>query len=143
MDAVPQLAALTSERSMLVAAGRARKSAAKNATPGAPIFGAPIRGMGALIETLTQRVTALGATIELNSRVHSITKSGKRYHVHTNDKQYECDAVVVASPARHSAPFINDLDSRASELLLRCPRKIGLHISQVAAIWFRNLTNAG
>lgn len=117
MAAVPQLAALTAERSMLLAAGRARKAAAKNAKPGAPIFGAPIRGMGALIETLTQRVTALGAQIVLNSRVNSITKSGHHYHVHTDGMQYECDAVVVASPARHSAPFIQDLDHRASELL--------------------------
>lgn len=117
MAAVPQLAALTAERSMLLAAGRARKAASRNAKPGAPIFGTPIRGMGALIETLTQRVTALGAQIVLNSRVNSITKSGHHYHVHTDGMQYECDAVVVASPARHSAPFIHDLDHRASELL--------------------------
>jgi oxygen-dependent protoporphyrinogen oxidase len=117
MEAVPQLSALTTERSMLLAAGRARAAAAKNAQPGAPIFGTPLRGMGALIETLSQRVTALGASIILNARVHSVTKSGHHYIVHTDSNDYEADAVVVASPARHSAPFIRDLDTHAGQLL--------------------------
>lgn len=145
MAAVPQLAALTADRSMLLAAGRARKAATKNATPGAPIFGAPIRGMGALIETLTQRVTALGASIVLNSRVHSITKSGHHYHVHTNDRQYECDAVVVASPARHSAPFMHDLDVRASQLLAEWTHASVVLISLAvpAKNWPAHLTGSG
>ena len=145
MAAVPQLAALTAERSMLLAAGRARKAASKNAKPGAPIFGAPIRGMGALIETLTQRVTSLGGSIVLNSRVHSITKSGHQYHVHTDGKQYECDAVVVASPARHSAPFIHDLDKRASELLAEWNHAsvILITLAIPAKNWPAKLTGSG
>jgi protoporphyrinogen/coproporphyrinogen III oxidase len=117
MEAVPQLSALTTERSMLRAAGRARTAAAKNAQPGAPIFGAPIQGMGALIGTLAQRATSLGANIVLNARVHSVTKSGHHYIAHTDGHDYEADAIVVASPARHSAPFIRDLDSHAGQLL--------------------------
>lgn len=145
MAAVPQLASLTAERSMLLAANRARKTATKNAQPGAPIFGTPIRGMGALIETLAQRVTALGAQIVLNSRVHSITKSGHHYLVHTNDKEHECDAVVIASPARHSAPFMADLDTRAAELLAQWTHAsvVLITLAIPAHQWPARLTGSG
>ena len=145
MAAVPQLAALTGERSMLLAAGRARAAAAKNAQPGAPIFGTPLRGMGALIETLTQRVTSLGASIVLNSRVHSVTKSDHHYTVHTDSHDYECEAVVVASPARHSAPFIHDLDKHAGQLLAEWTHAsvVLITLAIPASQWPAQLTGSG
>lgn len=145
MAAVPQLSALTAERSMLLAAGRARSAAAKNAQPGAPIFGAPIRGMGALIETLAQRATSLGANIVLNSRVHSVTKSGHHYTVHADGKDYECDAVVVASPARHSAPFLQDLDKHAAKLLAEWTHAsvVLITLAIPATQWPAHLTGSG
>jgi oxygen-dependent protoporphyrinogen oxidase len=145
MAAVPQLAALTGERSMLLAAGRARSAAAKNSQPGAPIFGTPLRGMGALIETLTQRVTSLGASIVLNARVHSVTKSGHHYTVHSSSNDYECDAVVVASPARHSAPFIHDLDKHAGQLLAEWTHAsvVLITLAIPASQWPAHLTGSG
>lgn len=145
MAAVPQLAALTSERSMLRAAGRARAAATRNSQPGAPIFGTPLRGMGALIDTLSSRVTSLGASIVLNARVHSVTKSGHHYTVHTDSKDYECDAVVVASPARHSAPFIRDLDSHAGELLADWTHAsvVLITLAIPASQWPAHLTGSG
>jgi protoporphyrinogen/coproporphyrinogen III oxidase len=145
MEAVPQLSALTTERSMLLAAGRARAAAAKNAQPGAPIFGTPLRGMGALIETLSQRVTAHGASIILNARVHSVTKSGHHYIVHTDSNDYEADAVVVASPARHSAPFIRDLDTHAGQLLADWTHAsvVLITLAIPATQWPTHLTGSG
>jgi oxygen-dependent protoporphyrinogen oxidase len=142
---VPQLSALTAERSMLLAAGRARTAAAKNSQPGAPIFGTPLRGMGALIETLSQRVTALGASIILNARVHSVTKSGHHYIVHTDGNDYEADAIVVASPARHSAPFIRDLDTHAGQLLADWTHAsvVLITLAIPATQWPTHLTGSG
>jgi oxygen-dependent protoporphyrinogen oxidase len=145
MEAVPQLSALTAERSMLRAAGRARSAAAKSTQPGAPIFGTPIGGMGALIETLAQRVTSLGANIVVNARVHSLTKSGRRYNIHTDGMDYEADAIVVASPARHSAPFIRDLDTYAGQLLSAWTHAsvVLITLAIPATQWPAHLTGSG
>lgn len=117
LEAVPQLAALTNERSLLLAAARSRKNATKASDPGAPIFGAPLRGMGALVDTLHERVVALGGAVRTSSRVLSIEPSARGYVVSTADDSLACDAVVIASPARHSAGFVHDIDRNASRLL--------------------------
>ena len=82
MAAVPQVAALTASRSMLLAAGRARSAAAKS--PAGPIFSTPTRGLGALIELLTQRVTALGGRILTGESVSAIEKATTGYTVSTS-----------------------------------------------------------
>lgn len=117
MAAVPQLAALTAQRSMLLAAMRARKHARKNATPGAAIFAAPMRGMGALTGTLAQRVVALGGRIVTDAPVDAIEREGRSYMVGTTKGSFTCDAVCVATPARHAAGFVAPLDTTASDLL--------------------------
>lgn len=115
MAAVPQIASLTASRSMLLAAGKARATAAKN--PAGPIFATPIRGIGALIELLTQRVTALGGRILTSESVSAIEKETAGYTVSTSQGQHRADAIVVASPAKPSSHFIRSLDARAADLL--------------------------
>jgi len=115
MAAVPQIAALTASRSMLLAAGKARSAAAKN--PAGAIFSTPVRGIGALIELLTQRVTALGGHIHTGESVSAIENSANGYMISTSQGQHRADAIIVASPAKHSAGFIRTLDSRAGDLL--------------------------
>lgn len=115
MAAVPQIASLTASRSMLLAAGKARATAAKN--PTGPIFATPIRGIGALIELLTQRVTALGGRILTSESVSAIEKVTTGYTVSTSRGQHRADAVVIASPAKPSSHFVRPLDARAADLL--------------------------
>jgi oxygen-dependent protoporphyrinogen oxidase len=115
MAAVPQIAALTSSRSALLAAGKTRKVASK--APATPIFGVPLRGMGAFIETLAQRVTALGGTIVTGARVSNIDRTGRNYSITSAAGSFTADSIVVASPAKHSAPFMTSIDARATELL--------------------------
>jgi len=115
MAAVPQIASLTASRSMLLAAGKARAAAAKN--PVGPIFATPIRGIGALIELLTQRVTALGGLVLTGESVSAIEKENTAYTVLTSRGQHRADAIVVASPAKPSSHFIRPLDARAADLL--------------------------
>lgn len=115
MAAVPQVAALTASRSMLLAAGKARATAAKSSA--GPIFSTPTRGLGALIELLTQRVTALGGRILTGESVSAIEKAATGYTVSTSRGQHHADAVIVASPAKPSSQFIRPLDDRAADLL--------------------------
>ena len=143
MAAVPQLASLTSQRSMLLAAGKARASATQ--APSTPIFGSPLRGMGALIETLHQRVIALGGSVLTNHTVSAIEKVGSAYEVSSNMGTHACDAVIVASPAKHSAAFISPLSARASELLAQWNHASVVLITMKipAAQWPRKLTGSG
>ena len=115
MAAVPQIAALTASRSMLLAAGRARAAVSK--APASPIFATPIRGIGALIELLTQRVTALGGHILTSESVSAIEKIDSGYTVSASRGQHRADAIVVASPAKPSSQFVRPLDARAADLL--------------------------
>ncbi|MEY3805899.1 MAG: protoporphyrinogen oxidase, partial [Actinomycetota bacterium] len=148
MAAVPQLAALTASRSMMIAAGKARKAASKNATPDAPIFGTPLRGMGALTETLAQRVQALGGKIITNATVNAIGKqSGAHptYVVESTQGAFHCDAFAVTVPARHSASFLHPLDTRASELLSQWTHASVVLITMAIAAheWPSHLTGSG
>ena len=145
LEAVPQLSALTTGRSMLLAASAARRNAAKNSDPNAPIFGTPLRGMGALVDTLHDRVVALGGTVVTSSRVGSIERRGNSYLVNTADRSHECDAVVVASPARHSAAFVRDIDANASRLLSQWEHSSVVLITMAvpARDWPSHLTGSG
>lgn len=112
--AVPQIAALTERRSMLRAAGRIRAAAPVNT---GPVFATPTRGMGALIESLSQRFTSLGGSIITGARVESMQRAGTGYEISHSAGGTTADAVVVSSPARRSADMFGALDARAAELL--------------------------
>jgi len=143
MTAVPQLSALTTSRSMLLAAGKTRKAAPPS--PNTPIFGVPMRGMGALIETLAQRVTSLGASIVLNAQVDAVERTGLKYVISSTAGSFEADALVVATPAKHSAPFLERLDPRASQQLSTWDHASVVLISLriPAAQWPAHLTGSG
>lgn len=145
LAAVPQLAALTSERSMLIAAGKARKSASTQANANSPIFGSPLRGMGALIDALTQRVIALGGIIRISESVESIERHDTGYNVHTTHDSVRCDAIAVASPAKKSAAFIESLDSHAASLLQQWDHAsvVLITLALPAQQWPSHLTGSG
>jgi oxygen-dependent protoporphyrinogen oxidase len=145
LAAVPQLASLTASRSMLFAAAKARKGAQKVAHPDAPIFGSPIRGMGALTETLAQRVQALGGKILTNTHVSAISRQHNDYVVSTSHGDFTSDAVAICSPAQHSASFVAPLDVRASQLLNQWEHASVVLITMAisAAQWPSHLTGSG
>ena len=145
MAAVPQIASLTASRSLLLAAARARKTAQKNATPNAPIFGSPLRGMGALTETLAQRVRALGGNIVTNAPVSAISRQQNTYIVTTAQGEHTADAIAICSPAQHSAAFVASLDARASQLLDQWDHASVVLITMAisAQQWPAHLTGSG
>ena len=113
LEAVPQINALTSRRSLLLAAGEARKVPAQ---PG-PVFATPLKGMGSLVDTLAERVTSLGGDIRTGETVREITRAADGYMVVSNSSAIPCDAVVLAAPARHSAGFVRSLDADSAAQL--------------------------
>jgi oxygen-dependent protoporphyrinogen oxidase len=115
IEAVPQISALTSSRSMLLAARKARSQAV---TEG-PVFSTPLRGIGAMIATLEQRVESLGVQIRTNNSVSNIERVGAAYYVTTQHDRIEADAVILTSPAAHTAKFMTSLNTDVANSLSR------------------------
>ena len=113
LEAVPQINALANQRSLLVAAAAARKVPAQ---PG-PVFVAPLRGMGSIVETLRARAESLGAEIMTGAAVTSVERTHDGYMVMTDAAALPCESVVVASPARRSASFLRTLDATVADHL--------------------------
>ena len=113
LEAVPQINALAVQRSLLSAASAARKTPAQ----AGPVFVAPLRGMGSMIETLTARVQSLGADIRTGSAVTAIERTHDGYIVITDGAAVPCESVVIASPARRSAEFVRELDPTTAQQL--------------------------
>ncbi len=145
LAAVPQIASLTASRSMLLAAAQARKAAKKTTQPNAPIFGSPLRGMGALTETLAQRVRALGGKIVTDAPVSAISRHHNEYLVTTAQGEYTVDAIAICSPAQHSAAFVAPLNARASQLLNQWDHASVVLITMAisAQQWPAHLTGSG
>lgn len=106
LAAVPQLAELAAtHRSLLLGARGTRKRTPSPAPAGAapsPIFGAPLRGIGALVDAAAAHLAAHGATVTTGRRAHSIEPDGAGWRV--DGEQF--DAIVLASPARAAAPLL-------------------------------------
>lgn len=113
LEAVPQINALTSHRSLLAAAADARRVPAQ---PG-PVFAVPLKGMGSLVTTLAEKVTSLGGRIVTSARVNEVSRSADGYTVLTDSDTLRCDAVVLASPAAHTARIVQPLDDEVSGAL--------------------------
>jgi oxygen-dependent protoporphyrinogen oxidase len=114
LEAVPQIHALTSERSLLRAAQRSRS----RTTLTGPVFATPRLGMGALVAAVYRDVVERGGSVMVGSPVETITKNPDgSYSVNTPDDLHLADAVVLASPAKASAPLLHELSRGASEAL--------------------------
>lgn len=103
---IPQLAALSTHRSLLLGA---RTIAAKNAgtasATAAPIFAAPAGGVPRLVESTVERARQRGAHIELGVRAR-VEPDGDRWHV--GDSVF--DAVVLAVPPRLLDTTLSEFD---------------------------------
>ncbi|CAN5604808.1 protoporphyrinogen oxidase [soil metagenome] len=112
LGSVPQLDALARRhRSLLLGARRTRRLAA--ATPAGPIFAAPLGGVGALVTALTRAIEGYGVTVSTMSPVANVEADGGRWRV--DDETF--DHVVLASPARATAPLLTSAAPEAARLL--------------------------
>ena len=113
---VPQILDLASKHRSLLLGARHIRAKAPPAT--GPIFATPTAGMGALIEALAASLRASGVTIRTGERVTAIEPAGTRWFVSTDTgSDMVVDAVVLATPARTTAPLLATLSADAAGLL--------------------------
>lgn len=114
LAAVPQLAELArSHRSLLIGARAMKKQAPPSPPAGAapaPIFGAPVAGIGALVDAAARYVESKGGTLRVGRAAHSIAADGDGWRV--DDERF--DRVVLASPARATGPLLHDVAPEAA-----------------------------
>ncbi|MEY2939369.1 MAG: protoporphyrinogen oxidase, partial [Actinomycetota bacterium] len=80
--------------------------------------GAPRGGMSSLVTATADFVRSRGATIRLNAPVNDIRRNDSaQYVVVGAHGELVADSVIVATPAKHSAPFLRTLSVEASEML--------------------------
>lgn len=106
---VPQLAELARHRRVSTAARRIRRTAPNSSSP---VFETPRHGLGTVVESLAAEIARLGGRIVTDSAAIDIGRdstSGIRWAVETSTGIHRADAVVVTSPARHSASLFTTI----------------------------------
>ena len=112
LAAVPQLAELAARHRSLLLGGRSvRRRAA--ATPDIPIFAAPRRGMEQIVAAAANRVTRQGGVIRTGRPVDTIERDGDGWRVDGD----RFDAIVLATPARTTAPLMHIVAPDAARVL--------------------------
>ncbi len=111
LTGVPQIFDLANNnRSLLLGARRARRNAPP---PTGPIFASPRTGMATLTDALAESLRTSGVTIRTGQPVSAIERSGAGWLV----DGHAADAVVLATPARTTAPLLTGLSSDAAGVL--------------------------
>ena len=111
LAAVPQLALLAEQnRSLLLGARRSRKAAP---AAGGSIFAAPVTGMSTLVESAAAHLTGHGAELHTGRPVTLIEADGDGWRVDGD----RFDGVVLATPARGTAPLLAPVNADAAAIL--------------------------
>ncbi len=92
---VPQVSALAAGHRSLLLGARSTRRAARGATTGSPIFGAPLAGMAALVDAAAGYVVDRGGRVRCDRAASSLARDGRAWRV--DDQRF--DAVVAAAPA--------------------------------------------
>ncbi|MEO6570182.1 MAG: FAD-dependent oxidoreductase [Ilumatobacteraceae bacterium] len=103
LASIPQLDALARSHRSLLLGGRALRRRASVPAGAGPIFATPHLGMGALIAAAVDAIGAAGGGLHLERRAGDIRSDGDAWRV--DDERF--DALVLASPARVTAPLVN------------------------------------
>ncbi|MAT07180.1 MAG: protoporphyrinogen oxidase [Acidimicrobiaceae bacterium] len=133
LQAVPQLAALsTGHRSLLVAARRRPAPPA----PGGPIFGAPETSMGSLAIATADEAQRRGVVVRTSTSVHSIERadtgrSGGQWRV--DDDAF--DAVILACPAAVSSRLLDSCAPTSARSLARIDTADVVMVRLLVADW--------
>jgi oxygen-dependent protoporphyrinogen oxidase len=67
--------------------------------------------MSALTSAVNHTIVERGCTVLLSSPVDEISRDGKSYVLNCGSNSINADAVVLAAPAKHTAPFMQTLDA--------------------------------
>ncbi|MCU1386935.1 MAG: hemY [Ilumatobacteraceae bacterium] len=117
LDGVPQIFDLASKNRSLLIGGRRMR--AKSAAATGPIFATPIAGMAALTDALADALSASGVHLRTHATVASIARAehGWNVMIEGDDAPLPADAIVLATPARTTAPLVAEISPEASRSL--------------------------
>jgi oxygen-dependent protoporphyrinogen oxidase len=139
---MPQVAELLAQPTSLM---RAARGSMQKRTSGGPVFATPISGMSTLTRAVYDRIVEAGARVILSSPVRSIEPQGRSYVVQLETESLQADAVILASPARHTAALVEQISSETSKQLQQFEHAsvimIALTISR--SQWPQHLTGTG
>ena len=139
---MPQVAELLTQPTSLM---RAARGSMQKRTSGGPVFATPISGMSTLTRAVYDRIVEAGARVILSSPVRSIEPQGRSYVVQLESESLQADAVILASPARHTAALVEQISSETSKQLQQFEHAsvimIALTISR--SQWPQHLTGTG
>jgi oxygen-dependent protoporphyrinogen oxidase len=113
LAAVPQLADLARRNRSLLLGGMGVRRRAPAPTADAPIFGSPRRGMADLITAAAAYVSERGGAISTGRPVTTIEADGDGWRV--DGERF--DAIVLASPAKPTAPLLAGVSPDAAAAL--------------------------
>ena len=108
VQGMPQVAELLAQRGSLT---RASHRAIQRRTEGGPIFATPLGGMSALTSAVHHSIVERGCEVLLSSPVNEIVRNEKSYVLNCGSNSIDADAIVLATPAKHTAPFMQTLDA--------------------------------
>ena len=139
---MPQVAELLAQPTSLM---RAARGSIQKRTSGGPVFATPISGMSTLTRAVYDRIVEAGARVTLSSPVRNIEPQGRSYVVQLESESLQADAVILASPARHTAALVVQISSETSKQLQQFEHAsvimIALTISR--SQWPQHLTGTG
>ena len=139
---MPQVAELLAQPTSLM---RAARGSIQKRTSGGPVFATPISGMSTLTRAVYDRIVEAGARVILSSPVRNIDPQGRSYVVQLESESLQADAVILASPARHTAALVEQISSETSKQLQQFEHAsvimIALTISR--SQWPQHLTGTG
>ncbi len=142
VQGMPQVAELLAQPTALM---RAARSALQQRTSGGPVFATPTSGMSTLTNAVCDRIVEDGARVMLSSSVRSIEPNGRSYVVHLENESLQADAIILASPARHTAALVEQLNSEASKQLATFEHASVIMIAMTISRsqWPQHLTGTG
>ncbi len=112
-----QLAAVARRSASLTEGLRAQR-AASPPDPTQPVFYAPRRGMGSLVDALATSLAGFGADVRPNTPVLALERRADRWLVVATDGTvFDADAVVLATPAFVTAPLLEPFSPSAAATL--------------------------
>ncbi|MFF3511357.1 protoporphyrinogen oxidase [Streptomyces sp. NPDC002573] len=113
-SAVPQLFQAAQSHDSLTEAVRDIQAKTAAAAQAGPVFMGIEGGVGRLPLAVAESVRARGGEILLNSVVEGLHRTGEGWEVLVEDRLYEADAVVVATPAPQAARLLRTASPEAA-----------------------------
>jgi len=83
------------------------------------VFASMARGLGSLVEAITDRLPA--GTLRCSVRADAVVRTAGGWEAHAGGEQLAADAVIIALPAPNAAALVRPVDAALADLLAGIP----------------------